>query len=155
MEFTSSSTEYRALQTAYGGIALDSVAGFTITLTTTDSFYTLPKFNITSQPSKNVSYGDSTLTIGLDGVYRVGLSGSIGITIANEIIHTQIFVNDVMLSGSEFEVKLGTSGDVGTGSTTTIARLSAGDVLKIKYSRESGSGDVVAKHANITVNRID
>jgi hypothetical protein len=104
--------------------------------------------------SKNVTLGDSSMTIHVSGYYHVTVSSSMTHGTNNTIVHFSFFKNDVEELKMEAERKIGTGGDFGNASASGILYLAANDVIKIKYKSDD-TGTIIINHFNFTVHRTD
>jgi len=104
--------------------------------------------------AENCTLTDSTITIGTNGFgyYKISISFSSTHSVNNTGVHFSIFVNDVEAKSLEIERKIGTGGDFGNSAGTSLIRLKAGDIVKVKANC-TNSGTLTISHANFNLSR--
>ena len=101
--------------------------------------------------SYGCSLSDSSITVRKTGVYLIAFdasfSGAATVTLLGDI-----FINAT--SVSEFDRKMGATGDVGSASCSYIGTLNSGDIIKAKFTNESTDADITIHNINLKAMRI-
>lgn len=145
---------------SYGQLYEDG-AGSTITVTTAGTFYgwTTASAGLTAGAGFVVADTSNAtadrLTVGSSGAgtYLVTFSVSYSGT-ANRTAHWTIFKDGVAQGNVSFERKLGTGGDVGSGSCQGMLALVSGNYLDARVTSDNNGDLVVVNHASLTINRV-
>lgn len=154
LELTSSSVQYRALQTAYGQLYIDTTTAYTLTLTTADTPYTVKQWNQTVR-RKNVSYTDSSIIVHVAGTYDVAFSLSSSSTSANTDINVAVYKNWTRQGNIASEKALSTANDKDASASSGLIYCSAGDYLQLRVKRGSGAGSAEITHASLVATKKD
>ena len=155
LEFTASSVEYRAMQTAYAKLYHDTTTAYTITLGTADSFYTIKNWNQSLGMRKNMTITDSSIVIRVAGVYQVQYALSSASSSANTVLQTSIFQNFSRKSGTSAQQKIATANDIGNMTGLGIMYCNVGDYIQLRVRRASGAGSCEVTEGQLVVTRID
>jgi len=110
---------------------------------------------------KNITVQDSSITVGVDGIYSVVFGGngrSVNATAGSEV-HAHLYVNDVK------QVKEGTDGQISNsgvagrwtwGGNRAFYSLKKNDIIKIKIqSPDDASCTIILQHFDLTAQRIE
>jgi hypothetical protein len=154
---------------AYGSAYIEeSTKDDSITISSSSQYYTVGAvqgangYKITSGGVlKNVTVQDSSITIGVDGIYKVtysanGRSANIG---TGSEVHGHLFINDVLVAKAGADGQISNTGVTGRwvwGGSTTLESLHKNDILKVKLaSPDDAGGTIIVRHFNIEADRIE
>ena len=140
----------------YGDNQSYTTALFTVSLPTSGSPVAIGNAALSSDISSETTLStvSGTITVLRSGVYRMSFSVSYLMDSSNIVTHFSVFKNGIELTASSLEEKNINSTDVNGISKSSIASLSANDVLDIRADCNSNSRTLSINHYNFNVYRL-
>jgi len=99
---------------------------------------------------QNASVSSSRVTIKQSGYYKITYSASFTHANNNTIIHISLFVDGVENTKMEIERKIGSGGDLGAASASSIVYLNANQIIDMRARTETNTGNLTTTHANFS-----
>jgi hypothetical protein len=143
---------------AFGSIYIRDENPDTVLIVTDSVYYTIKDFSV-GDIIKNVTTQDSSITVGVNGVYIVTYSMSMSSTgfVAGNVINAYLYINDVKLYESGLRRFLSGTNDEGDCGRTVRIHLNKNDIVKIKLAGldNGDDGSIIVWYANLGLNRIE
>ena len=128
-------------------------ASSTITLSETTGYYQWT--TSTAGVCERMTCAEDSLTISLDGAYRVSASFSGSINSANQIVEMDLFLNGSEVEKCGISAKFTSVNDEKAMSWTCLLYLVREDVLTLRFQNTTSSGKVLTiQHVNLNASRV-
>ena len=105
----------------------------------------------------NVTATDSTLTIHTSGAYAVSITAAFrDTTIATSSVYMQLFVNSSGAANASIFCEKNVNSELGMTTITSIQKLTANDVLKLKFfsAGSSGNNRLIFCNVNFSIHKL-
>jgi hypothetical protein len=139
---------------SYGAIYLPyHVSG--VDMNVTNSYKTIKGLAIDNL--YNVTATDSTLTVHTSGAYAVSITAAFrDTTVLSSSVYMQLFVNNTGAVNASIFCEKSTNSELGMTTITGIQKLSANDVLKLKFfsAGSSGNNRLIFYNVNFSVHKL-
>jgi hypothetical protein len=126
-----------------------------VDMNTTNAYKTIK--GLTIDNLYNVTATDSTLTIHTAGAYAVSITAAFrDTTVLSSSVYMQLFVNNTGAVNASIFCEKSTNSELGMTTITSIQKLSANDVLKLKFfsAGSSGNNRLIFYNVNFSVHKL-
>lgn len=138
-----------SVQIKYGDMAVSTSAATSIT-NTTDFFDVAGTYTLGENEQFDMNTNGQLRYTGTPSI-TVFFMATLSLTIAgnNQLIHTQVRLNEVNITGADADSFVGTGADVGVVSIVGITAMATNEHLEIAVRNETSTANVTGEEAHI------